>query len=74
MTETKVYSKFGRFWDATHSRDVLCETSAGKEDLSYGIPYAYMRRPIAFKFEEKSTKNVSVDEKLKREIRAKLNK
>ncbi len=38
------YSKFGAEWDCQHSHNVLCNTTKGQEDLSYGVPYAYMKR------------------------------
>lgn len=44
ISETKEYSKFGQAWDGTHSDNVLCVTSIGCENQSYGVAYAYMKR------------------------------
>lgn len=38
------HSKFGNAWDAQHSHNVLCTTSAGSEASSYGTVYACMKR------------------------------
>lgn len=44
VSEDVEYSKFGEGWDGMHSTNVLCETGKGFAGLSYGIPYAYMKR------------------------------
>lgn len=53
ISDTVEHSKFGSMWDCTHSHDVLHNTSAGCEDLSYGVAYAYMKRPVACHTEDK---------------------
>lgn len=47
ITSEIEYSKFGRAWDGQHSHNVLCRTSNGKEQQSYGVAYAYMKRKDA---------------------------
>lgn len=44
VTSDIEYSKFGRAWDGQHSHDVLYRTGIGKEQQSYGVAYAYMKR------------------------------
>lgn len=44
VTDDTEYSKFGQSFDGQHSHEVLCRTSAGCSDQSYGTAFAYMKR------------------------------
>lgn len=62
LSESKEHSKFGQSWDGTHSHDVLCRTRRGCENLSYGVPYAYMKRSISYEMPPfRPAGNIAVD-------------
>lgn len=40
------HSKFGESWDGQHSHNVLCKTVIGRENDSYGVSFAFMKRRV----------------------------
>lgn len=44
IAEGVEHSKFGGFWDGSHSCGVLFKTGSGRDLDSYGVPYAFMKR------------------------------
>ncbi len=75
ITSDIEYSKFGRAWDGQHSHNVLCRTGVGKEQQSYGIAYAYMKRKNTHKkMNTKIGGNISVDIENLTKLRALLRK
>lgn len=68
------YSKFGQAWDGQHSHNVLRKTTIGRERLSYGIAYAYMKKRKDVAPVSSISGNITVNQSKLAELKARLGK